>query len=197
MINPAIAGISRKIIVALFAFLTVHFFGCGNACNVLLPSKGIQIPPYVIEYYQKDELERLSADKKAIPEMWHEVSWGDQFQVDFKVERIEGSGIYYYRLLYRMVNSTEEKVTIYDKNIKLFDVASNTSIEQVSCWNWQRQSNLCNVAEINPGGEVTKEIRYGFSVEEVHAPRLRISMSGKGSIDGESVIDLYAKPRKR
>ena len=197
MKNPAIAGISRKIIVAVFAVFVVHFSGCGNACNVLLPSKGIQIPPYGIEYYQKDELERLSADKKATPEMWNEVSWGDQFQVDFKVERIEGSGIYFYRLLYKMVNSTEEKVTIYDKNIKLFDITSNAPIEQVSCWNWQRQSNLCNVAEINPGGEVTKEIRYGFSVEEGHAPRLRISMSGKGSIDGESIIELYAKPKKR
>jgi hypothetical protein len=188
---------SRKIIVAVWAVFTVHFLGCGNACNVLLPSKGIQIPPYVIEYYQKDELERLSADKKATPEMWSEVSWGDQFEVDFKVERIEGSGIYFYRLLYKMVNSTEEKVTIYDKNIKLFDITSNSSIEQVSCWNWQRQSNLCNVAEINPGGEVTKEIRYGFSVEEGFAPRLRITMSGKGSIEGESVIELYAKEKKR
>ena len=197
MINPAIAGISRKIIIVLCTVFAVQFLGCGNACNVLLPSKGIQIPPYGIEYYQKDELERLSTDKKAIPEMWNEVSWGDQFEVDFKVERIEGSGIYFYRLLYKMVNSTEEKVTIYDKNIKLFDITSNASIEQVSCWNWQRQSNLCNVAEINPGGEVTKEIRYGFSVEEGFAPRLRITMSGKGSIEGESVIELYAKEKKR
>ena len=191
------AGISRRIILVIGAVMIAHFSGCGNACNVLLPSKGIQIPPYIIEYYQKDELERLSADKKTIPEMWNEVSWGDQFTVDFKVERVEGSGIYFYRLFYKMVNSTEEKVTIYDKNIKLFDITSNTPIEQVSCWNWQRQSNRCNIAEINPGGEVTKEIRYGFSVEEVYAPRLRIAMSGKGSIDGESVIDLYAKPKKR
>ena len=99
--------------------------------------------------------------------------------------------------MYRAVNSTEEKVTLYDKNIKLLDSASNAPIEQVSCWNWQRQSNLCNVADINPGGEVTKEIRYGFSVEEGYAPRLRIAVSGKGFIDGESVIDLYAKPKKR
>ena len=67
MENQALAGISRKIILVLGTVVALHFSGCGNACNVLLPSKGIQIPPYVIEYYQKEELERLSADKKAIP----------------------------------------------------------------------------------------------------------------------------------
>ena len=197
MINPAIAGISRRIIVVLCTVFAVQFLGCGNACNVLLPSRGIQIPPYGVEYYQKEELERISNNKRAVPELWNEYSWGDQFKIHFKVERIEGSGVYFYRLLYRAVNSTEEKVTLYDKNIKMVDVSANNPIQQIHCWNWQRTSNPCNVIEVNPEGEVTKEIRYGFSVEEVHAPSIRIEMSSKRFPDGGSAIDLYAKPKKR
>ena len=75
----SMAGISRKTIIVLCSWIAVQLTGCGNSCNVLLPSKGIQIPPYVIEYYQKDELERLSNDKQATAEMWNAVSWGDQF----------------------------------------------------------------------------------------------------------------------
>lgn len=181
----------------IYAFIGVHLWGCGNACNVLLPSKGIQIPPYVIEYYQKGELERLAQDKKAIPEMWNELSWGDQFKVDVKVERVEGSGIYFYRLQYRAVNSSAKAVTLNDKNIKLVDSKSNVPIEQVGCWNWQQHSPSCNSAVVNPGGEIAKEIRYGFSVEQGYAPSLRIAFSGDDFMEGETTVDLYAKPRKR
>ena len=190
-------GITRKFIAVIYAVIAVHLWGCGNACNVLLPSKGIQIPPYVIEYYQKDELERLSQDEYVVPEKWNKLSWEDQFTVDVKVERIEGSGIYYYRLLYKAVNSSEKGVTLYDKNIKLFDINSNAPIEQVNCWNWQQHSPSCNSAVVNPGGEITKEIRYGFSVQQGHSPSLRIAVSGDDFMEGETSVDLYAKPKKR
>ncbi len=191
------SGITRKILAVIYAVIGVQVWGCGNACNVLLPSKGIQIPPYVIEYYQKNELERLAQDKKAIPEMWNELSWGDQFKVDLKVERVEGSGIYFYRLQYKAVNSSARAVTLNDKNIKLVDSKSNAPIEQVGCWNWQLHTPSCNSAVVNPGGEITKEIRYGFSVEQGYAPSLRIAFSGDDFMEGETTVDLYAKPRKR
>jgi hypothetical protein len=190
-------GLTRKIIAVVYTGIAVHLWGCGNACNVLLPSKGIQIPPYVIEYYQKDELERLSQDEEAVPEMWNDLSWGDQFKVDVKVERIEGSGIYYYRLLYKAANSSEEAVTLNDKNIKLIDSNASSPIELVNCWNWQMHTPSCNSAVVNPGGEITKEIRYGFSVEQKYAPSLRVVVSGDDFMEGETTVDLYAKPKKR
>ncbi len=190
-------GFTRKTIAVIYTVIAVHLWGCGNACNVLLPSKGIQIPPYGIEYYQKDELERLSQDEDAVPEMWNELSWGDQFTVEVKVERVEGSGIYYYRLLYKAVNSSEKAVTLNDKNIKLVDINSNAPIEQVGCWNWQLHSPSCNSVVLNPGGGITKEIRYGFSVEQGYSPSLRIAVSGDDFMEGETTLDLYAKPKKR
>ena len=191
------AAIGRKIILVLCAITVMQLACCGNACNVLLPSKGIQIPPYVIEYYQKDELERLSKDKKVIPEMWNELAWGDQFKVEVKLERVEGSGIYYYSLQYKAVNSSKKAVNLNDKNIKLVDINSNTPIEQVDCWNWQLHSPSCNSAVVNPGSAIAKEIRYGFSVEQGYAPSLRIAVSGDDFMEDETAVDLYAKPRKR
>jgi hypothetical protein len=195
--NLSMTGLTRKIIAVLYFGMVAQLWSCGNACNVLLPSKGIQIPPYVIEYYQKNELERLSQDKKAIPEMWNELSCGDTLKVDVKVERIEGSGIYYYRLMYKAVNSSGNAVTLNDKSIKLVDINSNTPIEQINCWNWQQHSPSCNSAVVNPGGEITKEIRYGFSVQQQHSPTLRIVVSGDDFMEGETTVDLYAKPKKR
>jgi hypothetical protein len=190
-------GFTRKTVAVLYTVIVVHLWGCGNACNVLLPSKGIQIPPYGIEYYQKGELERLSQDEDAVPEMWNKLSWGDQFTVDVKVERVEGSGIYYYRLLYKAVNSSGKAVTLNDKNIKLVDIDTNAPIEQVDCWNWQLHSPSCNSVVLNPGGAITKEIRYGFSVEQNYSPSLRIAVSGDDFMEGETTLDLYAKPKKR
>jgi hypothetical protein len=117
--------------------------------------------------------------------------------VKVKVERVEGSGIYYYRLQYKAINSSGKEVTLNDKNIKLVDSNSNVPIEQVNCWNWQRQSASCNSAVVNPGGEITKEIRYGFSVQQGYAPSLRIAVSGDDFMKDETIVDLYAKPKKR
>jgi hypothetical protein len=51
---------------------------------------------------------------------------------------------------------------------------------------------------VNPGGGgITKEIRYGFSVEQGYAPSLRIAVSGDDFLKSETTIDLYAKPKKR
>ena len=188
------AKVAGKIVAVMCIFLTMSFLTGCTACNVMLPSKSIKIKPYVIEYYRKDVLDKLAEDEDAVIDMWNKAGEDDKLQMEF---RVEGSGIYYYRLLYRVVNSMDEKIKLYDHNIKLLDAATMAPIQQVKCFNWQMATANCNILEVYPKGKATKEIRFGYSVEEGFAPELIINMSGCRFMDGEINVDVYAKPRER
>lgn len=166
--------------------------GCA-ACNIMLPSKKIKIPPYVINYYHVAH--SAEAPGKTPPDdQWYEHSWGDAFRMEFKIARVEVSGIYLYRLLYTAVNGTGEKVLLPDPSIELLDTATGLPIEQVKCWNWQRTSDPCNLAAVAPHGKTGKEIRYGYSTDENFAPGLSIRMKGLSFMRDETIIDFYARP---
>ena len=178
--------------IACMGALVIVFFlnGC-TACNIMLPSKKIKIPPYVINYYHFDNLEEAQ-NEKLPSEQWHEHSWNDTFRMQFKLARVEESGIYMYRLLYRAVNAMDEKVTIPDPSIELLDSSTNLPIEQVKCWNWQRTSAPCNLVTLPPQGKTAKEIRYGYSTDENFAQGLSIRMKGLSFMRDETIIDFYA-----
>lgn len=163
--------------------------GC---CNAFVPSKAIKIPPYIIEYYHYDEPEKPTQDEKE-SEGWYGYKWDDGFQMYFKVARVEESGIYFYKLIYRAINTLGEKVTLYDRNIELIDIDSDGAIERVKCWNWQKVGYPCNVAEIDPGEEIKKEIRFGYSIDEKYAGGLSVHISSLSFEKGEVMIDFYAK----
>jgi len=162
--------------------------GC---CNALVPSKAIKIPPYIVEYYHYDDPENPTHEEES--EGWYGYTWVNEFQMNFKVARVEESGVYFYRLMYRATNPLEKEVTLFDQNIELMDIGSNVVIEQMKCWNWQKVSHPCNVAKIGPGDEGIKEIRFGYSIDERYAGSLRVRISGLSFEKGEVLINLYAK----
>ena len=166
--------------------------GC---CNALVPSKAIKIPPYIVEYYHYDDPEKPTHDEEE-SEGWYGHKWDDGFQMRFKIARVEESGVYFYRLVYRASNPLEEEVTLFDQNIELMDISSNIVIEQVKCWNWQKVSYPCNIAKIGPGDEGVKEIRFGYSIDERYARSLRARISGLGFEKGKVMINFYAKKPK-
>ena len=173
------------------AFAAVLLLNGCTACNSMLPSKKIKIPPYVINYYHFENPE--GAQSEAPPsDQWYAYSWGDTFRMEFKIARVEVSGIYMYRLLYRAVNGTDEKVTLPDPSIELLDSATSLPIEQVKCWNWQRTSAPCNLVTLSPKGKTAKEIRYGYSTEENFAQGLSVRMKGLSFMRDETIIDFYA-----
>jgi hypothetical protein len=173
------------------AFVVMLFLNGCTACNIMLPSKKIKIPPYVINYYHFDNPEE--AQDEALPsEQWYEHSWDDKFRMQFNIARVEVSGIYMYRLLYRAVSTMNEKVMLPDLNIELLDSATSLPIEQVKCWNWQRTSTPCNLVTLPPQGKTAKQIRYGYSTDENFARGLSIRMKGLIFMNDETIIDFYA-----
>lgn len=182
--------IRLTIIVGLLFFTT----GC---CNALKHSKGIEIPPYIIDYYHYDDPDKPTLEEKQSDGCYEHI-WDNGFKMDFKIARVEGSGVYFYKLLYRADNPTEKQVKLLDRNVELIDIDTDFAIEQIRCWNWQRQNMTvpCNVAEINPKKAITKEIRFGYSIDENFASGLRIKLSGLSFENGETTIDFYAKPKQ-
>lgn len=176
---------------ALISIIVLLLFTTG-CCNALKHSRNIKIPPYVIEYYHYDDPEKPTRSEKK-SKGWYEHKWDNGFKIQFKIARVEESGVYFYRLLCRATNPLEEKVTLFDQNIELADVDTDLPIERIKCWNWQKVSAPCNIAEINPKGDITKEIRFDYSVDEKYANGLRIKMSGLSFEKGEVNINFYAK----
>lgn len=176
---------------ALISIIVLLLFTTG-CCNALKHSKSIEIPPYVIEYYHYDDPEKPTRSEKK-SEGWYEHKWDNGFKMHFKIARVEESGVYFYRLLYRANNTTGKKVTLLDQNIELVNIMTSLPIEQIKCWNWQKVSEPCNIAEINPKEEITKEIRFDYSIDEKYANGLRIKMSGLSFEKGEVNINFYAK----
>lgn len=187
----------RTTIACLGAFVAVLFLNGCTACNVMIPSKKIKIPPYVINYYHFETPEEAytspRGDAPASKE-WYEHAWDDAFRMQFALARVEVSGIYTYRLLYRAVNATDKEVTLPDPNIELLDSATGLPIEQVNCWNWQRTSAPCNLVTLPAGGKTAKEVRYGYSTDENFAPVVSIRLRGLAFMSGETLIDFYARP---
>ena len=179
-----------SIIVVLLFFTT----GC---CNALKQSKGVKIPPYIIEYYHYDDPGKPTLDEEQ-SEGWYEHTWDNGFKMNFNLTRVEGSGFYFYRLLYRADNLTDQKVKLLDQNIDLVDTNSGVTIQRIQCWNWQRQnmSVPCNVVEVGPKRAIAKEIRYDYSTDENFASGLSINVSGLSFDNGEATIDFYAKPKR-
>ena len=67
-------------------FGVVLFLNGCTACNIMLPSKKIKVPPYVINYYHFDspeELQKAALDETLPSEQWHEHSWDDRFRMEF------------------------------------------------------------------------------------------------------------------
>jgi hypothetical protein len=173
-------------------FVAVLFLNGCTACNSMLPSKKIKIPPYVINYYHFENPEEAQAE--VLPgDQWYEHSWNDTFRMAFKIARVEVSGTYIYRLLYTAVNGMDEKVVLPDPKIELLDSATGMPIQQVGCWDWQTTSTPCNVATLPPQGKTAKEIRYGYSTDETFAQGLSIRMKGLSFIIGETIIHFYAR----
>jgi hypothetical protein len=179
-------------VTGMVAFVAVLFLNGCTACNIMLPSKKIKVPPYVINYYHFENPEE--AQGEVLPsDQWYEHSWDDTFRMEFKLARVEISGMYIYRLLYTAVNGMDEKVMLPDPNIELLDSATSIPIEQVRCWDWQRTSTPCNLATLAPQGKTAKEIRYGYSTDENFAQGLSIRMKGLSFMRGETIIDFYAR----
>jgi hypothetical protein len=112
----------------------------------------------------------------------------DQLTMHYQVARVEESGIYFYQLLYRAVNAGDRPIAIYDQNISLTDSSTQQPIEQVQCWNWQKVSAPCNRVEAIPRGEVVKEVRFGYSTEDRHAPGLIMQVKGLSAKDDVSTV---------
>jgi len=178
-----------------FTIIFVVLFFAAGCCNALIPSRNIKIPPYIIEYYHYDNPEKPTHDEKE-SEGWYGYTWFNGFRMSFKVTRVEESGVYFYRLMYRAANPLEERVVLFDQNIELMDISSNIVIEQIKCWNWQKVSYPCNVAEIGPGEENIKEIRYDYSTDERFARGLRVHISGLSFDKSIVSINFYAKKPK-
>ena len=179
----------------LTIILVLLFFTTG-CCNVFKHSKGIEIPPYVIEYYHYDNPDEPTPEEKQ-SEGCYEHIWDNGFKMDFKIARIEGSGVFFYKLVYRADNLTEKKVKLFDQNFELVDIDTGITIERIRCWNWQRKnmSVPCNVAEIGPKRAITKEIRFDYSTDEKFASGISVRMGGLSFEKGETTIDFYAKPK--
>ncbi len=161
----------------IIAFMTLLF--AASCCNVMQPSRSIKIPPYRIEYYQSaDGAPPTPEEKKTAG--WYEQPVNDTLTMHYQIARVEESGIYFYQLLYRAVNAGDQPLAIYDQNISLTDSTTQQPIEQVQCWNWQKVSAPCNRVEAIPKGEVVKEVRFGYSTEERHAPGLIMQLKGLG-----------------
>ena len=179
-------------VACMGAFVAVLFLNGCTACNSMLPSKKIKIPPYVINYYHFENPEE--AQGEMLPsDQWYEHSWDDTFRMEFKIARVEVSGMYIYQLLYKAVNEMDEKVLLPDLNIELLESATGFPIEQVRCWDWQRTSVPCNFVTLAPQGKTAKEIRYGYSTDENFAQGLSIRMKGLSFITGETIIDFYPR----
>ena len=175
-------------------FIMVLFIA--SCCNALKKGRGIKIQPYIVEYYHYDNPEKPTRDEKK-SEGWYEHTWDNGFQMDFRIARVEGrSGVYFYRLLYRAANPLQEKIRLLDQNIELVDSYTAVSIEQLKCWNWQKVSYPCNIVTIDPEREKSKEIRFGFSVDEGYARGLKVRVSGLSFDKDEVSIDFYAKKPK-
>ena len=180
---------SKTIYVVIFVLL----FSASSCCNALKKGRGVKIPPYIIEYYHYDDPEDPTRDEKK-GGGWYEHTWDNGFRMNMKVNRVEGSsGAYFYRLLCKITNPLEEKVTMVDPNVGLMNMDSGETIEQLKCWNWQRISEPCNITVINPGAEIVKEIRFGFSTDQEFAKSLRITIKGFSFHEGVVSIDLYGK----
>ena len=175
-----------------FFIIVLFIAGC---CNALVPTKNIKIPPYVIEYYHYDDPEKPTESEKE-SEGWYGYTWDNGFKMDFKVTRVEESGVYFYRVLYRATNPLQKRVTLFDQNIELMDSDSSAVIEQLKCWNWQMVSEPCNVAYVNPEGETSKEIRFGFSTEKKYAKGIKIHVSGLSFDKGVVSVSFYAETPK-
>lgn len=174
---------SRLVMGVKLAALVMGMLFCAVSCscwNVMQPSRSIKIPPYRIEYYHSDAEGKPSPGKKET-KGWYEQPVNDQLTMHYQIARVEESGIFFYQLLYRAVNNGDAGITIYDQNIALTDSANMVPIEQIQCWNWQKVSVPCNRAEVAPGGEMVKEIRFGYSVDERYAPGLNMRVSGLGA----------------
>ncbi len=180
-----------------FTIIFVLLFFTTGCCNALKRSRGIEIPPYEIAYYHYDDPAKPTHDEKQ-SEGWYEYKWDDGFKMDFKISRVEGSGVYFYKLQYIADNLTKKKVKLLDQNIELIDIDTSITIERIQCWNWQRQnmSVPCNIAEISPKKAIKKEVRFDYSIDEKFASVLRIKISGLSFEKDEVLIDFYAgKPR--
>ena len=178
----------NKAILKITFVLLLFMVGC---CNAFVKSKSIRIPPYIIEYYHYDDPEKPTRDEKR-SKGWYEHKWDDGFQMYFKIARVEESGVYFYRLLCRVNNTMQKKVTLFDQNIELVDIDASSPIERIKCWNWQKVSYPCNVVEIDPQKEITKEIRFGYSIDEKYTRSLRVLISSLSFEKGEVTIDFYA-----
>ena len=172
----------------LIVYLAVA--GC-TACNVMLPSRSMEIPIYRIGYYHSDDLARVTQQKET-PDVWYKQKWENGFQIHFKIARVEETGIYFYRLRFHAINPLEEQITLYDQNIELTDMDSGVPIEQIKCWNWQKIGSPCNVATVRPKGELYKEIRYGYSIDDKYAPGVQLHLSGLNFDDSEVRVDLHS-----
>jgi len=179
----------KEIKITNIIILLIFTAGC---CNTFVPSKAIKIPPYRIEYYHYDDPEKPTGNEEKCGG-WYGYKWENGFQINFKITRVEERGVYFYRLMYRAINPMQEKVTLYDRNIELLDMGNNLPIERVKCWNWQKVSYPCNVAEVESGGEIIKEIRYGYSIDEGYARSLRVCISGLSFEKDKIRINFYAK----
>ena len=169
--------------------LVMTLLFAASCCNVMQPSRSIKIPPYRIEYYHSDDGAPPSPEAKKTAG-WYEQPVNDQLIMHYQVARVEESGIYFYQLLYRAVNAGDKPIAIYDQNILLTDSATQQPIEQVQCWNWQKVSAPCNRVEAIPRGEVVKEVRFGYSTEERHAPGLIMQVRGLGAKDDVITINF-------
>jgi len=182
----------NKTTYALIFLLVISMSSC---CNALKKGRGVRIPPYIVEYYHYDDPEKPSRGEKK-GKGWYEHTWDNGFRMNVRVTRVEEGGAYFYRLLCRITNPLEEKVTLFDPNIALMDVGSSEPIEQLKCWNWQRLSDPCNITVIDPGAEKTKEIRFGVSTDQKYAKSIQITIKGFSFHKGVVSIDFYGKKPK-
>jgi len=174
----------------LIILVVTALFAVSCACwNAMQPSRSIKIPPYRIEYYHSADGAPPSADDKKT-KGWYEQAVDDNLTMHYQIARVEESGIYFYQLLYRAVNAGDRPIAIYDQNIALVDSSTQQPIEQVQCWNWQKVSVPCNSIEALPRGAEVKEVRFGYSTEERHAPGLNMKISGLGAKDTVLTIDF-------
>ena len=183
---------SKTTVVTIF-IMVLFVAGC---CNALKKSRGVKIPPYRIEYFHYDNPEKPTHDEEKKHEGWYEYTWDNGFQMSFKVTRVEESGVFFYRVLYRATNPLQEKVTLLDQNFELTDNDSGAPVEQLRCWNWQRISGPCNVTAVNPGGEVSKEIRFGFATDDKYARGIVITIRNLSFQKDVVSIDFYGRKAK-
>ena len=177
---------------AKFITILIMLLFIAGCCNALKKSRSVKIPPYIVEYYHYDDPEKPTRDEKK-SEGWYGYTWENGFQMTFKVTRVEGSGVYFYRLLYRATNPLQKRIALFDQNIELLESSSTTVIEQLKCWNWQMVSDPCNVAYVNPAEEVSKEIRFGLSTDDKYAQGIKVHVSGLSFDKGVVSVSFYAK----